>query len=207
MRLILVRHGETEGNVRKHNQGQQHGELTKRGIEQAKRTALRLKDTKIDKIYVSDLKRAVDTAAEIIKFHPKTEVTYEPALREQCHGIYEGSPYGTIGKAAEKAGVKKHHFKPEGGESVVELQERITTFLHKIIHKHKNETVLIVSHGGTIRFFLIGFLKAPEEQWEDYKHENCAVTELDIDEKGHKILNFKCIKHLTGIGTQTGAPT
>lgn len=207
MRLILVRHGETEGNVKQHNQGQQHGELTKKGVEQAKKTALRLKDTKIDKIYVSDLKRAVDTAAEIIKHHPKTEVIYEPALREQCHGVYEGSPYGTIGKAAQTAGVHKFHFKPDGGESVLEMQERITNFLHKLIHKHKSETILIVSHGGTIRFFLIGFLKAPEEKWDDYKHENCAVTELDIDEKGHKIVHFKCIKHLKEIGTNVGSPT
>jgi len=57
MRLILVRHGETEENVAKITQGHMPSKLTKQGIEQAKKLALRLKDEKIDKIFVSDLKR------------------------------------------------------------------------------------------------------------------------------------------------------
>jgi len=196
MRLILVRHGETEENISKISQGHSQGKLTEKGKEQAKKLALRLKNEKIDKIYVSDLKRAVDTAAEIIKYHPKTEVIYEPALREQSLGIFEGKPYERIVEAAKKAGLPRYKYKPEGGESWPEMTKRITTFLHQLVHQEKNKTILIVGHGGPIRFFLIDFLKAPEEQWEDYKHENCAVTILDIDEKGHKIHTFKCVKHL-----------
>ncbi len=196
MRLILVRHGETEDNVARITQGHRPGKLTKKGIEQAEKLALRLKDEKIDKIFVSDLKRCVDTAAAIIKFHPKAEVTYEPAIREQSFGIFEGKPYGTMGENANKIGAKKYQYKPEGGESMEELTKRVTTFLHKLIHQEKDKTILIVSHGGPIRFFLIDFLKVPEEQWDEYKHDNCAVTELEIDEKGHRILSLKCIKHL-----------
>lgn len=197
MRLILARHGETEENLAQITHGHKPGKLTTTGIEQAKKLALRLKEEKIDRIYVSDLKRAVDTAAEIIRYHPNAEVTYAPELREQAFGIYEGKPWGTVAEEAKKAGIRKYDFKIQGGESWPEMTKRITDFVHALIHKEKDKTILIVSHGGPIRFFLISFLKVPEEKWDDYKHENCAVTILDIDEKGHRINSFKCVKHLT----------
>lgn len=197
MRLILVRHGQTEENVAKINQGHMPGKLTKQGIEQTKKLALRLKDEKIDKIFVSDLKRCIDTAAEIIKFHPKAEVTYEPAVREQHLGIFEGKPYGTMGKAAAAAGVDPYELKPEGGESFQELRKRISTFMEKLIKTEHDKTVLIVSHGGPISQFLIHYFKAPHEKWDEYTHLNCAVTILEIDEKGHKIHALRCVKHLT----------
>ena len=196
MRLILVRHGQTEENVAKINQGHMPGKLTKQGIEQAKKLALRLKDEKIDKIFVSDLKRCVDTAAEIIKFHPNAEVAYEPAVREQNLGIFEGKPWGSMRKAAEAAGINPYELKPEGGESFQELRKRIATFLEKVIKTEHNKTVLIVSHGGPIRQFLIHYFKAPHEKWDEYTHDNCAVTIIEIDEKGHKIHALRCVKHL-----------
>ncbi len=196
MRLILVRHGETEENVAKISQGHMPGKLTKKGTEQAKKVALRLKDEKIDKIFVSDLKRCVDTAAEIIKFHPKAEVIYEPAVREQNFGIFEGKPYGSMTKAAEAAGINPYELKPEGGESFSEFRKRVVTFIEQLIKKEHDKTILIVSHGGPIRHFLLHYLKVPKEKWPEYVHENCAVTILEIDEKGHKIISFKCTKHI-----------
>lgn len=196
MRLILVRHGETEENVAKINQGHMPGKLTQKGIEQTKKLALRLKDEKIDKIFVSDLKRCVDTAAEIIKFHPKAEVIYEPAVREQNLGIFEGMTHGSMRKAAEAAGIDPYELKPEGGESFQELRNRISTFMEQLIKKEHDKTVLIVSHGGPIRQFLLHYLKVPKEKWLEYIHENCAVTILEIDEKGHKIHALMCVKHL-----------
>ena len=77
MRLILTRHGETEDNVKEILQGQAGGKLTAKGIEQAKKLALRLKKEKIDKIYVSDLKRAVDTAKELHAYL-KAEKLFNP---------------------------------------------------------------------------------------------------------------------------------
>ncbi|GBE19836.1 glucosyl-3-phosphoglycerate phosphatase [archaeon BMS3Abin17] len=69
MKLILVRHGETEENKRREIMGQKQGTLSSLGIEQAKKVAQRLKDEKIDYIFSSDLARASDTAKEIHKFH------------------------------------------------------------------------------------------------------------------------------------------
>jgi broad specificity phosphatase PhoE len=196
MKLILARHGETEDNINKINQGHKPGKLTHKGIDQAKKLALRLKDEKIDKIYVSDLKRAVDTAAEVIKYHPNAEVIYTEELREQDLGIHEGKPYGTIGAAAEDAGIERQEFKPEGGESLLELRKRASDFIHKLIKENHDKTVLLITHGGPIRQYLIHLQKDPEEK-TDYKHGNCAVTILETDGHKHEIHALKCEKHLT----------
>lgn len=195
MKLILVRHGETEENVKKIMQGHTHGKLTQAGIEQAKKVALRLKNEKIDKIYSSDLQRCVDTTKEIIKYHPETKIEYTPELREQKKGIYEGKTVSEMDEDARKAGIHPYEFKPEGGESWPEMTQRMTKFIHKITHEHK--TALIISHGGAIRSFLIKLLNVPEEKWNEYKHGNTAVTILEINKNNQKIHTLNCQKHLS----------
>jgi broad specificity phosphatase PhoE len=69
MRLIIIRHGETNDNANGICQGQNDSPLSENGIAQAKSLALRFKDRKIDAVYSSDLQRAANTALEILKFH------------------------------------------------------------------------------------------------------------------------------------------
>ena len=69
MRIILVRHGETEDNKKRIIQGHLPGKLSDKGIEQARKVANRLKNEKVDYIFSSDLDRAKSTAEEIAKFH------------------------------------------------------------------------------------------------------------------------------------------
>ncbi|MEJ2267962.1 MAG: histidine phosphatase family protein [Nanoarchaeota archaeon] len=83
MKLIIVRHGETEENLKKIWQGHLQGKLTKKGIEQAKKLANRLKDEKLDVIFSSDLDRASDTAKEIAKFHSEVPIYLVEDLRER----------------------------------------------------------------------------------------------------------------------------
>src|SRR3989339_1721811 len=87
--LYLVRHGETEWNVKKINQGQSESFLTEKGIEQAKETAERLKDIKFDAIFSSDLSRTQRTA-EIIKLDRELIIQTSQLLRERAHGSFEG---------------------------------------------------------------------------------------------------------------------
>lgn len=83
MRLIITRHGETEENTAGIIQGHLPGKLSDRGIAQAKKVALRLKNEKIDAIYSSDLARTSDTAKEIAKFHPTIPIEFVKELREK----------------------------------------------------------------------------------------------------------------------------
>jgi probable phosphoglycerate mutase len=93
MKIILTRHGETIENRMGIAQGHLPGKLTEKGIGQAKKLALRLKDEKFDAIYSSDLARAADTAKEIIKFHPNVNAHFVKELRERNIGEFEGTKW------------------------------------------------------------------------------------------------------------------
>lgn len=77
MKLIIVRHGETEENASEIIQGHSLGKLSKKGIEQSKKLALRLKGEKIDMIFSSDLERAKDTIKEVARFHKVQYITHK----------------------------------------------------------------------------------------------------------------------------------
>jgi broad specificity phosphatase PhoE len=191
VKLIIVRHGETEENVKGICQGTSLGTLSAKGIEQAKKLALRLKDEKIDKIYVSDLKRAKDTAKEIIKYHPKAEITYTPELRERNWGTFEGKRREEM----NEADFKNDNYRPEKGETRKEAKQRAAKFADKLKKEH-NKTVLLVSHVGTITHLMLHLLQKDWKEHEQYHHHNCALTILEITEKEKKIVTFNCCKHL-----------
>ena len=87
--LFLVRHGETEDNVRQIMQGQSQGRLTLHGVEQAETLARQLADEPIDAFLSSDLRRAVDTAAILAAPH-HLPVETTPLLRERDWGDFTG---------------------------------------------------------------------------------------------------------------------
>ncbi|MCF7861411.1 histidine phosphatase family protein [Candidatus Woesearchaeota archaeon] len=149
LKLIIVRHGETVDNARKIMQGQLHGQLNAKGINQARKVGERLKDEKIDVIYCSDLKRAVQTAGEIIRYHPRTPTFYEKKLRERIYGDLEGKSEIEYHKQKIMHS-RKSEFKPSGGETFLEVKNRMVKFYNNIIKKHMGQTILVVSHGSAI---------------------------------------------------------
>ena len=84
-KIIIVRHGESEANSKGQDQGREdewsNTDLSENGREQARKVAERLKDEKFDCIYCSDLKRAMQTAEEINKFH-NIEIKFDERLRD-----------------------------------------------------------------------------------------------------------------------------
>ena len=90
MKIIIIRHGETEENKKGIVQGQIPGHLSELGKEQAKKVAKRLSKEKINVIYSSDLDRAKNTAQEIAKFHKKTLFELKQELRERNWGNLQG---------------------------------------------------------------------------------------------------------------------
>ncbi len=197
MKLIFVRHGETEENRKRINQGQQGGILTELGIEQAKKLGERLKNEKIDKIYVSDLKRTVDTAKEIIKFHPNVPIVYDKRIREVCLGEFEGKPWGSVSEAAKKQGIPHSLLKPKQGESLFEMRQRVISFFEKVLEEEFDKTILFVTHGGPVRGLLIHLLNISKEEEFDFVLENTCVSIFEIDqEKNIKPIIVNCSKHL-----------
>lgn len=79
MRVYVIRHGESESNLKKIWSGQFDAKLTEKGKEDAKKVGEVLKGVSFDKIYTSDLSRAMDTAKIAI---PDCSFETSPLLRE-----------------------------------------------------------------------------------------------------------------------------
>lgn len=154
------------------------GDLNDTGKWQARQLALRLQDEFIDYVYCSDLKRAVDTAAEVIKFNPDVSVQYTSILRERSLGIYEGKPKGEWREAIRAITAPFHLFRPMGGESYEEVRHRIYEFYQMLLVRHPDDTVLLVTHGGILTMLYLTLFKKPlnSEQYERYRPENTALT-------------------------------
>ena len=195
MRLILARHGETIGNVNRINQGQDDGELTENGKRQSILLGERLSHESIDAIYVSDLGRCVDTAEHIIRHHKDTPVYYEPMIRERSLGVLEGSRYGDVARHAEKEGVPIIKYRPKGGESIEDVKARAKRFIGMVLEKYHGKTVLVVSHGQFIANIILYVLGLDDAHYDEYKHENTAISIIAVSEKPIMELH-RCTRHL-----------
>lgn len=202
MRLIITRHGQTRKNLQKIILGQEINDLLdEEGIEQDKKLAQRLKEEKIDFVYTSDLKRAVKTAEEILKFHPSVPMVIAPQLLEWKAGIYSGQLMEDNNKEKdrEKFGLAFDMFKPKSGESYVELQERLKPFLKVLTEKHKNENVLLVSHTVTVTILLLTLLNLSitKENYKKWRPANVSVNIFEFSDNGKAHLYlFNNTEHL-----------
>ena len=196
MKLIIIRHGETKENKAGIIQGHLPGNLSKLGVNQAKRVALRLKDEKINFIYSSDLVRAFDTTKEISKFHLDIPVELVKDLRERFFGEWQGRSKEELGLTISARVAKTF---PKDGETLDELFNRASNFLNKVLLKHYNRTVVFVGHSGINKAMIAVITGKNSEEIKLIEDQyNTGVCMFKIDEnKNHKTLCFNCKKHLS----------
>lgn len=193
IKLILIRHGESDGNAQRKFSGFQDVKLTEKGIWQAKRLARRLEGVQVDAFYCSDLKRARHTA-EIIFGDRGEDIVVSPNLREINFGIWEGMTFEEI-KSREGAKFTSWMENPDErsiipqGESLAILNERVMTEVNRILQEHKNEekdkTIAIVCHGGAIRIILCNALNLELKNLWYIKQKSTALNIIDYyDNRG-----------------------
>ncbi|TCK21296.1 histidine phosphatase family protein [Pseudonocardia endophytica] len=153
-RLHLVRHGQSTWNAEGLLQGQTlHVPLSPDGVKQALTVAEALEREPVGEVWTSDQLRCVQTA-ELVAARHHLRVRRSVLLREQCHGIWEGTP--VAGRAAVLAAADPD-WAPAGGETPRELLGRAGRFLgalnagapHRVAATGPD--VVVVSHGETIR--------------------------------------------------------
>jgi broad specificity phosphatase PhoE len=149
--LLLVRHGETDWNRDGRWQGHSDTHLNELGRQQAERLAEEIDG--VDVVYSSDLARARETA-EILARRLGVDVRLDERLRERGFGAWEGKTRAEI--EAEFADAHARWVAGEGpgaddAEPFEEFGTRVRGFLDDVLIRHPEETVLIVSHGGSIR--------------------------------------------------------
>ena len=181
-KLYLLRHGQTEFNVKKLVQGRCDSPLTDLGRKQAGMAAAWLKshDVVPDKVVSSPLGRAMDTAQLVATELLGPDAAVEPCegIIERCYGSFEEGPHGALPTDVWDPG---EDLVPFGGEGSQALQERMVDALTNIMGSEGIETLLAVSHGSASRQFIKA--AAPEGFELPTKLPNCAIMIFDFDEE------------------------
>ncbi|AGY75687.1 alpha-ribazole phosphatase [Clostridium autoethanogenum] len=153
MNIYFVRHGQTNENNNKYYYGKLDVSLNEKGLSQAEQTKKLLSNIEFDDIYVSDRKRASQTAKIILGSNSKEIITDE-RLNEMNLGKFEGKNYKEIMKLYPEEWKKWSDdwksVSPPEGESYVEFYSRVKSFMDDILKLNK-DNVLVVTHSGVIR--------------------------------------------------------
>ena len=191
-RIILWRHGQTRWNVERRFQGSTDVELTETGRAQARRAARLLAGLRPDAIIASDLRRAADTAAELAAL-TGLEVTLDEALRETYAGVWQGLTHDEIiaRYGDEYAAWKRGEpVRRGGGELETEVADRAAPVVLRHVEKLPEDgTLVVVSHGGTIRTTIGRLLGLDPRDWESLGGlTNCCWSVLGQGLRGWRLL-------------------
>jgi probable phosphoglycerate mutase len=204
MKLIAIRHGETEWNIQSREMGHLDSPLTGRGILQAEAIAKRLSRCRFDALYCSDLGRAIRTA-QIISSATGVEPLLEAGLRERNMGIFQGlTKAEMIGKFPREYSDYRqigHTYRIPEGESGQERLGRSVRVLTEIAMRHVDQTVVVVTHGG----FLMGFFEhvlgmAPGNEWR-FGRQNAAFNCFEHRDGTWSLVTWNDTSHLDDIGS------
>ncbi|VVB75401.1 2,3-bisphosphoglycerate-dependent phosphoglycerate mutase [uncultured archaeon] len=200
MQLIITRHGHTPWNDFLLMQGRSDNNLSKKGEEQARKLAKRLSKEKIDIIYSSPLKRALNTAKIIKKLLPGAELIIENDLVEMNFGVVDGMSREEIlahkehGPMWRKRERERYTFVIPKGESWEQVHVRTKKFLKRIIQA--NRDALVISHGVVSKALLLELTKDNFTKIADMNYKNTGVSKFIIDGGKVKIVELNCDKHL-----------
>lgn len=199
MRLILVRHGETQWNRENRVLGHADIELNEEGWRQAQRLALALKEEKVAAIYSSPLRRARETAQEMARFHPG-EVRIDDAFKEMDAGELDGLTYEEM---RERHGEFLREWMRDasslimpGGESLEQLQQRAWQGVERLVQRHQREVVIVVSHNFTILCIICKALGLGLSQFRRLRLNVASISSLNFGARGISLLLFNDICHL-----------
>jgi broad specificity phosphatase PhoE len=203
--LLLIRHGESEGNRFQVFCGRTDVALTDLGRKQAEATAEFLKDRPIHAFYASPLTRAYDTCVAVANRHGKP-VTKVEGFAEIFGGAWETLPFTTIA-AQYPAELKVWNetiglSRIPGGETPQQVQERGYAALETVAAAHPGQTVCIAAHGMLIRTVVAKIIGLPLEQLHTYPWApNASVTTVEYEDGVFRLVEHGASEHLKDLFT------
>lgn len=202
LQLLLVRHGESEGNHAGKFTGHSPSPLTARGRAQAEALGVALAEPPPDAVYASDLIRAMDTAAPLAR-RVGREVITRATLRERDMGDWVGVTFADIEARHPEDWARLVDRDPEHspprGESHRDCGARVSRAIDEVIAAHPAGRVVVVSHGVAIHHMLRHLLRI--DGWRTLFHvENCAVQRLSVSPAGLvRVIGLNDARHLVAV--------
>lgn len=205
-RILLVRHGQSQGNAEGRFGGHTATPLSARGRRQAEAAARVLASEKITAIYSSDLLRAVQTAEPLARL-TGLEIKRTTAFRERGVGVLEGLTFEEAAQAhpEQYAALIRRDFEHIilGGESYRQMLDRASQKLDHVIARNRGGRIAIFSHTGTIcilTLHLMGALDAPELRPVWVSTSNCGITRISLRPDGFvRVYAVNDTRHLAGL--------
>jgi len=205
--VIIVRHGQTEWNIRGIRQGNLDSPLTAKGLLQAKALAQRLARERFTALYSSDLGRALQTAQEVSKVTGH-EIIADARLRERHLGIFQGLSGEEIKQKYPEEYKLHRGLGPDyvipGGESVKQQVARNLGYLNEIGEKHSGETVVVVTHGGVISGLFRHTFAIPFNAPRRFEFTNAGVNIFAYEQGTWFLLTWGEVSHLAPDGRTEG---
>ena len=204
MRLIAIRHGETEWNVQGREMGQLDSPLTPRGRRQAQAIADRLSREYFSALYCSDLGRAVETA-EIVAAASGVRAVVNIGLRERHMGIFQGLTKAEMAQRypSEYSAYRRlgHSYQIPNGESGQQRLDRSVRVFSALASEHVEGTIIAITHGG----FLMGFFEhvlglGPGNGWR-FKKQNAAYNCFEFASGRWSLETWNDTSHLQSLGS------
>jgi broad specificity phosphatase PhoE len=204
--LYLIRHGQTEANLRHQLAGHLDIPLDELGVQQARQVGLRMRDVRLDAIISSPLQRAKVTASQVA-LHQRLDLVFEERLREIHFGQAEGL---TLAEAAEKFPELlrlrddpfDNQFGWPGGDVRADFHSRVFSTISEIAYTWQERHVAIVCHGGVIGSFIAQLDGGSPNDYEAYPVANCSITHLEVTSSGTKAHLVNDIAHLDVVRTE-----
>ena len=204
MKLILVRHGETEWVKEHRYQGSTDIPLNVWGVRQARALARLLKKERPLAVYSSKLTRARETAKLIANTCGKS-IQFDARLNEVSFGVWEGQVHAVVRAQSPKASRDWYRARwssrPPGGESLHSLRRRIFAFLKELAEQFGNRdgSCVVVTHGGPIRMFLIQLLKTDPKIFWRLRIDPASVTRINLNRGQVELILLNGREHLNGL--------
>jgi len=200
-RIILIRHGETEWNRLHRFQGRSDIPLNDNGRMQAQALAQALQNEDIAIIYTSPLKRAVDTAHHILKFHTSVTLITEPGLLEMDLGDFEGmegkhwaASFPDFRAQWEKSPAS---LSMPGGESLAEVQNRSVETLKRISDNVRSgSTIVVCSHNFVIGSLLCFVAGIALDRFREMRQDTASLNVVFTDGLVWRIGTVNDCRHL-----------
>ncbi|MBA5600921.1 histidine phosphatase family protein [Pectobacterium aroidearum] len=200
MKLILVRHAETEWNLKGIIQGHCDSSLTRRGLREtsALLDSLTESEYQVERVYASPLGRAWQMGQNLAEYF-RCSLTAEPALKEQAFGQFEGMPLELLRQKhpndANALFRLDAEYCPPGGESLAHASQRVIRFVQSLEDTSSHhQTICIVSHGHVSQGILAMFKEGTVKSFARYAQPNASYSVIDL-------INGKCIDLRWGIAT------
>ena len=185
VKLILVRHALTVDNQKSRLSGHIDSSISEEGKEQIDKITNYLKDFDIDKIYTTTSSRTKDTVKKLSELK-SIEIIEKESLKEISFGDFEGLTFYEIKdkypKEFQDMIEKGYEYKYPNGESLIDSYNRVCIELDNIISNNDDRTILICSHGGTIRNIITYLISNSYKYHWNFKIDNGSVTILEAQD-------------------------